>query len=231
MVNLLEYGLEPIDAFSIMENVRKATKNLTPDQEKIMLDHHVPQWYIDSCKKIHYMFPKAHAVAYTMMAVRVAWYKYYKPLEYYATYFSTRCDTYDIVSMIQGEDAVRMKYDELLQDQNEKSNKDNDLLVLYEIVLEMFKRGYKFANIDLEKSMDEDFICDYENNLLIPPFKTIDGLGIQAAKSVVKARNEQPFISKQDLMRRTKLNSTNIRFLEKIGALKFLDEVDQLTLF
>ena len=90
MVTMLEYGLEPFDAFSIMENVRKATKTLTTEQEKKMIDHHVPNWYIDSCKKIKYMFPKAHAVAYTMMSIRVAWYKYYKPLEYYATYFTTR---------------------------------------------------------------------------------------------------------------------------------------------
>lgn len=234
MVTMLEYGLEPFDAFSIMENVRKATKTLTTDQEKKMIDHQVPNWYIDSCKKIKYMFPKAHAVAYTMMSIRVAWFKYYKPLEYYATYFTTRCDTYDIATLIGGEKAVRQKYNEIQEKRARKEKvtaKEDALEIVFEIALEMFHRNIFFGNIDLEVSMDEDFVVDKEHNLIIPPFKTIDGLGMQAAKSVVEARKERPFISKEDLLKRTKLNTTNIKFLESIGVLKTLNEMDQLTLF
>lgn len=234
MVTMLEYGLEPFDAFSIMENVRKATKTLTTEQEKKMIDHHVPNWYIDSCKKIKYMFPKAHAVAYTMMSIRVAWYKYYKPLEYYATYFTTRCDTYDIATLIAGEKAVRQKYNEIQEKRARKeklTTKEEALDIVFEIALEMFHRNIFFGNIDLEKSMDEDFVVDTDHNLIIPPFKTIDGLGMQAAKSIVEARKERPFVSKEDLIKRTKLNTTNIKFLESIGVLKMLNEMDQLTLF
>ncbi len=232
MVDLLEYGLEPIDAFKIMETVRKAQKHLTPEQEVIMREHHVPEWYIDSCKKIKYLFPKAHAVAYCMMAVRIAWFKYYKPFEYYATYFSVRADAYDIETLIKGEEEVTNKYKEIIvKKKSEQSNKEKALIVVFEIAIEMFKRGYKFANIDLNKSMDENFVCDYENNALIPPFRTIDGLGMQAATSIVEARNERPFTSKQDLLNRTKLNTTNIKTLEKIGAIDFDNDAEQLTLF
>ena len=180
------------------------------------------------------MFPKAHAVAYTMMSIRVAWYKYYKPLEYYATYFTTRCDTYDIATLISGEKAVRQKYNEIQEKRARKeklTTKEEALDIVFEIALEMFHRNIFFGNIDLEKSMDEDFVVDTDHNLIIPPFKTIDGLGMQAAKSIVEARKERPFVSKEDLIKRTKLNTTNIKFLESIGVLKMLNEMDQLTLF
>lgn len=234
MVTMLEYGLEPLDSFTIMENVRKAKTTLTEPQEKIMREHNVPEWYIDSCKKIKYMFPKAHAVAYTMMSIRVAWYKYYKPLEYYATYFTTRCDTYDVATLIAGESAVKEKYFDIQNKKNNKEKltpKEDALETVYEIAIEMFHRGIKFANIDLERSMDEDFVVDYDHNMIIPPFMAIDGLGAQAAKSVVEARNSQPFVSKEDLIKRTKLNTTNIKFLDSIGVLKSLNDMDQLTLF
>ena len=234
MVTMLEYGLEPLDAFNIMEYVRKAKTTLTEEQAKIMKEHNVPDWYIDSCRKIVYMFPKAHAVAYTMMSIRVAYFKYYYPLEYYATYFSTRVDQFDIEAMSSGINMIKSRYFDI---QNKKNNKEKlttkeaALEGFYEVAIEMYNRKIKFTNIDLEKSMDEDFIVDKENNAIIPPFIAIDGLGNAAATSIVEARKQAPFVSKEDLQKRTKLNSTNIKNLEKLGVLKSLNEMDQLDIF
>lgn len=234
MVTMLEYGLKPIDAFTIMEFVRKAKTTLTEEQAELMRKHNVPEWYIDSCKKIVYMFPKAHAVAYTMMAIRVAYFKYYYPLEYYATYFTTRADQFDIEAMVSGLNMIKNRYLTIVDKRNKKeklTTKENALEGFYEIAIEMFNRKITFTNIDLEKSMDEDFVVDYERNAIIPPFIAVDGLGLQAAKSIVEARLEKKFVSKEDLLKRTKINTTNLKALEKLGVLKSLNEMDQLTLF
>lgn len=233
MLGLISYGVEPLLSFKIMESVRKG-RGLTADMEKAMKEHHVPDWYIAACKKIKYMFPKAHAVAYCMMSVRIAWFKRYYPYEYYATYFTTRVDAFDIEAMVKGEDEIRSRYFEIQKkkDNNEKlSVKENALETFYEIAIEMYDRGISFSNIQLEKSLDNDFVVDKDNHCIVPPFRVCDGIGQNAAISVVEARKDGPFISKEDLVARTKLNTTNIKLLEKIGVLKGLNETDQLTLF
>ena len=233
MIALMEYGLEPLTSFKIMEAVRKG-KGLTEEEEKLMVEKGVPDWYIGACKKIKYMFPKAHAVAYCLMAVRIAWFKLYKPLEYYATYFTWRSDAYDIEAMVAGKNEIEKRYKALQArvSNNEKlSVKENALMTFYEIAIEMYQRGYSFSNINLEKSLDVEFAVDLENNQIIPPFKVCDGIGGNASSSVIEARKNGPFVSKEDLRSRTKLNDTNLKLLEKLGVLKGLNETDQLTLF
>jgi DNA polymerase-3 subunit alpha (Gram-positive type) len=235
MVELIKMGLEPSMAFKIMESVRKG-KGLSPEFEEAMISHNVPDWYIASCKKIKYMFPKAHAVAYVTMAMRVAWYKVYRPLEYYAVYFTTRCDAYDIETMIQGKDAIKAKFLDIQARKanyataRDVTNKEESLLITLESAIEMTARGFKFSNIDLYKSDAKKFVVDHETNSLIPPFSSIDGLGEAAAKTVIEARKNGEFLSIEDLTMRTQLNGTNIKMLEKLGVLKDMQPRNQLEL-
>jgi len=221
-------------AFMIMEDVRKG-RGLKDEYVEIMKAKKVPQFYIDSCNKIKYMFPKGHAVAYVTMAVRVGYFKIYYPLEFYATFFTVRSKQYDIKTMIRGKDAIISKIEELRTRQrvsNEKlSPKESEQLKTLINALEMVQRGYKFANIDLYRSDATKFVVDYENKALIPPFITIDGLGENNAITVVEARKECEFFSKDDLLRRTKLTSTNVQDLADMGVLDSLSESDQLSLF
>ena len=235
MVELIKMGLEPSLSFKIMEAVRKG-KGLTPEFEEEMKKNNVPDWYIASCKKIKYMFPKAHAVAYVTMAMRVAWFKVYRPLEYYAVYFTTRCDAYDVETMIKGKESIKTKF---LDIQSRKANyatakdvtnKEESLLTTLESAIEMTARGYKFSNIDLYRSEAKNFVVDHATNSLIPPFSELDGLGEAAAKSVVDARKNGEFLSIEDLTQRTQLNGTNIKMLEKLGVLKDMQPKNQLEL-
>ncbi len=233
MLMLMDYGIEPLKSFKLMEAVRKG-RGLSEDDEKMLSDHNVPDWFIGACKKIKYLFPKAHAVAYCLMAVRIAWFKYYYPLEYYATYFTWRSDAYDIEAMIKGKDEIMKRFMEINQKiiNNEKiSVKENGLFTFYEIAIEMYQRGISFSNIDLNRSLDVEFAIDKEKNQIIPPFKVCDGIGGNASSSVIDARVNGPFLSKKDLRERTKLNDTNIKLLEKLGVLEGLSETEQLTLF
>ena len=217
-----------------MEDVRKG-RGLKPEYVEIMKAHQVPQWYIDSCNLIKYMFPKGHAVAYVTMAVRVGYFKIYYPLEFYATFFSVRSKQYDIEVMIKGEQAIIDRLEELKlkgKTKGEKlSPKETEQIKTLTISLEMVQRGYKFENINLYKSDPLKFVVDKENNALIPPFITIDGLGESNAVTVEEARKEKPFFSKEDLLRRTKLTSTNVDDLSRMGVLDELNETDQLSLF
>ncbi|HHU60042.1 TPA: PolC-type DNA polymerase III [bacterium] len=230
---LIDKGLDNSLSFKIMESVRKG-RGLSPEQEEEMNNKNVPKWYIESCKKIKYMFPKAHAVAYVTMALRVAWFKVYRPLEYYATYFSTRADAFDIDTMIKGYESIKSKYLELESRIKSKdpliTNKDVAVASCLENALEMTARGYKFSNINLYKSQAKNFIVDQETRTIIPPFSSIDGLGASAASSVVEARGEREFISIEDLTSRTQLNNTNIKALEKLGVLANLQATNQLEL-
>ena len=221
-------------AFMIMEDVRKG-RGLKDEYLEIMKAKKVPDFYIESCKKIKYMFPKGHAVAYVTMAVRVGYFKIYYPLEFYATFFSVRSKQYDIHTMIKGKDAIISKIEELRTRQrvsNEKlSPKEQEQLKTLINALEMVQRGYKFSNIDLYRSDALNFVVDYETKSLIPPFITIDGLGENNAITVVEARKEGEFFSKEDLLRRTKLTTTNVQDLADMGVLDSLNESDQLSLF
>ncbi len=238
MVYLIEKGLPNKDAFDIMECVRKGKSPVVfPEKnyEALMREHDVPTWYIESCKKIKYMFPKAHAAAYVLSAVRVAWWKLYYPREYYAVYFSTRCDAYDIEVMIQGYDAVYARYQQIINDKHsgvKVSNKEEALIIVFEIALEMFVRGFHFNNISLEKSDSRNFIIDPDDHDgLIPPFTSIDGLGESVGDSVIEARNEKRFLSKEDVMKRTKLTNSQIDLLTKLGVFENMSEENQLSLF
>lgn len=235
MTYLMSKGIESSTAFAIMETVRKKDKYLKDTQIEVMRSHNVPEFYINSCNKIEYLFPKGHATAYCMMAVRVGYFKVYYPLEFYATFFTVRSEQYDIEALVGGEAAVIAKIDELrakTRIKGEKlSNKEDDILKTLQVALEMMQRGYKFTNIDLARSEATRFVVDKENKALIPPFSTIDGLGGHNAESVIEERKKREFSSIEDLLSRTHLTGTNVGDLKRLGVLKDLPESDQMSLF
>lgn len=237
MTYLLDKKLEPIDAFRIMEDVRKG-KGLKPDYEEKMKAHNVPDWYIDSCKKIKYMFPKAHAVAYVMMAVRIAWYKVHEPTSFYIQYFTLRADAYEIETMTKGLEPIRERMRDIqsrLADRNSLnpvSNKEKALVSTLEVCEEMFARGITMKNVDLYKSQATVFSVDPDDpKAIVPPFTVIDGLGANVARSVVEARKKAEFLSKEDLEKRTQLSGTMIKKLDMMGVTSDLSERNQLSLF
>lgn len=228
MVYLIYQGLEPAFAFKIMESVRKG-KGLSEEMEEEMRKNEVPEWYIDSCKKIKYMFPKAHAAAYVLMAVRIAYFKVHHPLFYYAAYFTVRAEDFDIEAMAKGSEAIRAKIIEINNKGLDASNKEKSLLTVLELSLEMTERGYSFQKINLYKSGASEFII--EGNSLIPPFNSIPGLGTNAAVNIVNARKNGEFLSKEDLQQRGKVSKTILEYLDKQGCLEELPEQNQLSLF
>ena len=228
MVYLIYQGLDPSFAFKIMESVRKG-KGLSEEMEAEMRKNEVPEWYIDSCKKIKYMFPKAHAAAYVLMAVRIAYFKVHLPLLYYAAYFTVRAEDFDIEAMSRGSEAIRAKLEEINAKGLEASNKEKNLLTVLELALEMTERGFSFQNYDLYKSDASEFII--EGNTLIPPFNSIPGLGTNAAYNIVKSREDGEFLSKEDLQQRGKVSKTILEYLDKQGCLAALPEQNQLSLF
>jgi DNA polymerase-3 subunit alpha (Gram-positive type) len=228
MVYLIYRGLEPSLAFKIMESVRKG-KGLTPEFEEEMRKHDVPEWYIESCKKIKYMFPKAHAAAYVLMAVRIAYFKVHHPLLYYASYFTVRAEDFDLDVMIQGSAAIRKRIEEINAKGLDASPKEKSLLTVLEIALEMCERGFSFKNIDLYRSQATEFVID--GNSLIPPFNAIPGLGKNVALNIVRAREEGEFLSKEDLQQRGKVSKTILEYLESRGCLDSLPDHNQLSLF
>ena len=235
MSRLMEYKLEPKDAFSIMEHVRKG-KGLTPDEENLMLTHNVPKWYIESARKIKYMFPKAHAVAYVIMAVRIAWFKVYHPEYYYVSYFTLRCDAYELETMVKDADSIYARMQEILAKLNDRTNpaskKEKDIFDCIEVCYEMVSRGYKMTNIDLYKSLATEFRVNPDNNHeIIPPFVVLDGLGENVAVSIIEAREKGAFLSKEDLMDRTQLSSTLLKKLDQLGVTRDLDDSNQISLF
>lgn len=228
MVYLIYQDLEPSFAFKIMESVRKG-KGLTDEMEAEMRKNEVPEWYIDSCKKIKYMFPKAHAAAYVLMAVRIAYFKVHHPLLYYAAYFTVRAEDFDIEAMAKGSQAIRAKIEEINGKGLDASPKEKSLLTVLELALEMSERGYSFKKVDLYHSAASEFIID--GNTLIPPFNSIPGLGTNAALNIVKAREDGEFLSKEDLQQRGKVSKTIIEYLENQGCLADLPDQNQLSLF
>ncbi|MDO4814635.1 MAG: PolC-type DNA polymerase III [Gemella sp.] len=229
MVYLIYAGLEESLAFTIMESVRKG-KGLNEDWEKAMKENNVPDWYIDSCKKIKYMFPKAHAAAYVLMALRIAWFKVHKPLIYYCAYFSVRANDYDIKTVVMGKDFLGNKIKEIKEmDKNEVSGKDLSSLVSYEIAFEMLHRGFTFSKIDLEKSQAFDYVM--EGDTLIPPFSIVPSLGENVALKIVQAREEKPFLSIEDFAKRGGVSTTIVEYLRDLGTLKGLPEKAQLSFF
>lgn len=233
MVYLIKKGLPPNSAFKIMETVRKgkALKDPKwPEYEALMREHDVPEWYIDSCKKIKYMFPKAHAAAYVMMAFRIAWFKVHIPEAYYAAYFTIRAKAFDAEFMINGKEVVKQKMREIEAQGNEAANKDKDMYDDLELVLEMYERGFKFLPIDLYKSHATKFLLEDEG--LRPPFSSISGMGTVAAEGIYNAvRSEELIKSIDDLRKRAKIGNAAIDLLKKFNCLNGLPESDQLSFF
>jgi len=233
MVWLSSQGIDPSTAFKIMEDVRKG-RRLKPEYETLLRQHKIPEYYINACNKIKYLFPKAHAVAYVMMACRVAWYKVYRPLEYYATYFSTRVHQFDIQAMAGGEQAIIRKlelYKEMRENGSKLSPKDDEIEKCLCIALEMAERGYRISMIDLDRSISRYWVVDEADKTIIPPFNVLDGLGEAAAETVVEARKKRAFVSVEDLTNRTRLSQQHVDTLRKLGVLKNLPESDQISLF
>ncbi|WP_406244171.1 DNA polymerase III subunit alpha [Tissierella carlieri] len=232
MVYLIKKGLPPNTAFKIMETVRKgkALKDPKwPEYENLMREFDVPEWYINSCKKIKYMFPKAHAAAYVMMAFRIAWFKVYIPKAYYAAYFSIRAKAFDAEFMIFGKEKVKEKMKEIELLGNDAAPKDKDMYDDLELVLEMYERGIKFLPIDLYKSHATKFLV--EGEYLRPPINSIPGMGTVAAEGIYNAAQEEPFSSIEDLRKRAKIGNAAIDSLKKFDCLKELPESDQISFF
>jgi len=232
MVYLMSKNLPAADAFSIMETVRKH-KGLKPEQIKEMRDYDVPEWYIESCKLIEYMFPKAHATAYVIMALRIGWFKVHRPIYYYAGFFSRRCDQYDVEAMVSGFDAIKIRLTELKDkmDDHTISNTEEDIYSTLLLAIEYVSRGFTFEQIDIRRSLARDFLINPDKKSLLIPFSALPGLGESVGNSIVQERDKMPFTSKQDVLKRTKLNSTQAEKLNLLGAFKDLPEDDQIGLF
>ncbi len=224
---LIAHGGEPSLSFKTMESVRKG-RGLTPQMEDAMHANGVPQWYIDSCKKIKYMFPRAHAAAYVMMSFRVAYYKVHYPLAFYSVYFTVRADKFDIENCMGGADAVLERLN-ALKAKPKLETADEDQIIILEIVYEMNLRGIEFLPIDLYKSKATRFVI--EDGRIRPPFNTIAGLGDNAAQRLEQGAAEGPFISREDLVKRTKANTAVIEKLDRLGCLESLPESNQISMF
>ncbi|WP_413627397.1 PolC-type DNA polymerase III [Fructilactobacillus vespulae] len=228
MTDLINYGVDSETSFQIMEKVRKG-KGIKDEWQDIMKKSNVPDWYIDSCLKIKYMFPRAHATAYVLMALRVAYFKVYFPLVYYAAYFSVRADDFDVESMAHGKEAVKAKMKEINDKGTEASTKEKNLLTVMQLANEMLERGFEFEMIDLDRSDSSEWLMD--GNKLIAPFSAVPGLGLNVAKQIIAAREDKPFLSKEDLAKRGKVSKTIIEFMTQNGVLKGLPDENQLSLF
>ena len=235
MVYLMYHGLKPIDAFKIMEFVRKGKASKDPDTwskyVSIMREAEIEDWFINSCAKIKYMFPKAHAVAYVINAFRLAYYKVHKPEVYYAAQFSVEYDDFDIECMIRGYEAVKARIIEINEKGYDATNKESSILECLKVALEALARGYTFKPIDLYKSHYSNFVIDEYGKSLIPPFRAIDGLGTVVAKNIVDEREKGEYISIEDLQKRAKISSTLIEKMRSMGILDGMEESSQLSLF
>ena len=231
MVYLLQKGLEPGMAFKIMEITRKgqAPKLLTEDHINAMMDHGVPEWYIDSCMKIKYMFPKAHAAAYVTAAIRLAWFKVYHPLAFYATVFTVRGEDLDAQAAILGKPTVKYRMDNLVEKGNERTAKEESQLTTYQILYEMLARGLEFLPVDLYKS--DAVRYRLEDGKIRLSFNSLKGLGETAARSLQEEAAKDVFISCDDILTRAGVSKTVIETLREAGALEGLPESSQTTLF
>ncbi len=226
MLYLIEKGLPKKDAFTITESVRKG-KGLSDQQKVQMLEHEVPRWYIDSCEKIKYMFPKAHAAAYVTMALRIAYFKVYQPLAYYATYFSIKVDDFDAQLICRGKAAVADQL-AILNGVEKMSNKESSQYVVLESALEMYARGFNIKRIDLYRSEASAFVV--EDGAILPPLQALQGVGKNAAESIVAARQDGEFISINDIKNRSTANRSVIEALKNHGVLAGMPEDNQLSI-
>ncbi|MBQ7515199.1 MAG: PolC-type DNA polymerase III [Schwartzia sp.] len=227
MLFLIRKGIDPLLSFKTMEKVRKG-KGIDPEVVEKLRAGGVPEWYIESCQKIKYLFPRAHATAYVMMAYRIAFCKVHYPLAFYAAYFSIRADAFDVTIIAGGKDSVRRALD-MLQAVEKPDDQQKELIIVLQLAWEMYLRGYAVEHVDLYRSDAEKFIL-LEKSLL-PPFTSMKGFGAVAARSLVKARKEGTFTSMADLRKRTSVTKTGIELLKAHGCLEGLPESDQLALF
>ncbi len=228
MIYLISKGVESGQAFTIMESVRKG-KGLRPEWEQTMKEHDVPDWYIWSCKKIKYMFPKAHAAAYVMMAYRIAWYKVFQPLAYYAAFFSIRATAFSYETMCMGRDRLEFYLSELRKKGDDATKKEQDSIRDMRIVQEMYARGFEFMPIDIYKAKAHRFqIIDGK---LMPSLDSIDGMGERAAEAVVEAAKEGKFLSKDDFRDRTKVSKTVVDLMDDLKLFGDIPNSNQMSLF
>jgi DNA polymerase-3 subunit alpha (Gram-positive type) len=211
-----------------MESVRKG-KGLTEEFEAAMIENNVPAWYLDSCKKIKYMFPKAHAAAYVLMAVRIAYFKVHHPLFYYASYFTVRASDFDLITMVKDKHTIKATVKDYYERYHDLGKKEKDVLTVLEITNEMAQRGFKVQPISLEKSTAFEFII--EGDTLIPPFIAVPGLGENVAKRIVAARDEGPFLSKEELNKKAGVSQKIIDYLDELGSLNDMPDKAQLSIF
>jgi DNA polymerase-3 subunit alpha (Gram-positive type) len=235
MIYLIAQGMEPKKSFKIMEFVRKGKAAKDPDTwkgyEQDMKNAGIADWFINSCAKIKYMFPKAHAAAYVISAFRIAYFKVHYPIWYYCAYFSIRCEAFEVETLIKGESGIRARIEELEAKGFDQSNKESDTLDVLYVALEMCCRGFTFKNVDLTKSDGRYFEISDDNKSLICPFRAIDGLGGSVAYSIVEERKKAPFFSIEDLQNRAKVNSSTIDKMRNLGILESLPESSQLSFF
>ena len=234
MTYLINKGLDSEESFTIMERVRKGTVAKGkckdwPEYKKDMLEHDVPEWYIGSCEKIKYMFPKAHAAAYVMMAYRIAYCKVNYPLAYYGAYFGIRADAFSYEIMCQGKEKLQYYIDDYTRRSDSLSKKEQDTMKDMHIVQAMYARGYEFLPIDIYRAKAAKFsIIDGK---LMPPFSSIDGMGEKAAEAVEEAAKDGPYLSKDDFRNRTKASKAVVDYMADLGLLGDLPESNQLSLF
>ena len=230
MIFLISCGMPEKRSFKIMEAVRKG-RGLPEGAEEEMRAAGVPDWYIGSCKKIKYLFPKAHAVAYVMMAFRIAWFKVHHPLAFYAAFFSIRAKAFDATCMCMGMDVCKAKMKEI-ESKEKPTPVEEDTLVTLEVVYEFYLRGFSFAPMDLYRSHAVNFLPDMEKGTLLPPFTSIPGLGETAALSIMEQRKGKQFISIEEFSAACpKVSKTHIEQLKAVGALDGMPDTSQITLF
>ncbi len=230
MLYLIAKGVDSGRAFKVMESVRKG-KGVKPDDAEALKAKNVPDWYIESCQKIKYLFPKAHAVAYVIMAFRVAYYKVYYPAAYYASFFSVRADEFDADIIIGGKTAIRKKMEEIQKKGKEATQKEEKLSAILELALEMYLRAITLRKVDLNLSDSTKFRIMDEGRSLLPPLVSLQGLGQSAALSILASRNDRPYTSREDLRIRAKLSKTVLDVLDQHGCLQDLPESDQISLW
>ena len=228
MLYLINNGMDKKKSFKIMEKVRKG-RGLSPEEEEEMRQLNIPEWYIESCNKIKYMFPKAHAAAYVMMSFRIAYFKVYYPEAFYATYFTIKANDFDADFVLKGKEAVQEKINYLEKLGNNMTAKEKNLLTVLEVVLEMYARGFKFKKVDLYRSHSDKFLLEEEG--ILPPLKCLEGLGESVARKIVEERNISKFISIEDLVNRCKVSKPVLEVLTNHGCLKDLPLSNQLSLF
>ena len=227
MLDMIRYGLENAMAFKIMEAVRKG-KGLTPEWESAMREHNVPEWYITSCKKIKYLFPKAHAAAYVMSAIRLAWYKVHQPVAFYCTMFTVAPNGFDAEIVMGGKGNVVAVMRDIQKRGKEASPKEQASISTFQLINEAMARKIRFLPVDLEKSHSYAFLP--EEGAIRMPFSSLPGLGENAAQNIIAAREEEPFFSVEDLQIRAKLSKSVIDMLRANGVLDNVNETDQLTM-